>query len=91
VAPREIRELRIPLDLYGKLLGKGITLEEVREAVANAPRVLRGPKNSHPDQKGQAYFVVGRTDSGRPLKVLVRRFEDGGAMVITAWQPKQES
>jgi hypothetical protein len=84
--PREIRELQIPWDLYLKLAGKGIAVEEVRQVVANARRVHKGPKN-RPGQVGRCYFVEDRTDAGRLLKVLLRRFNNGLARLITAWDP----
>lgn len=84
--PREIRELQIPWDLYVKLANKGIAVEEVRQAVANARRVHKGPRNK-PGQAGRCYFVEDRTDAGRLLKVLVRRFDSGLARLITAWDP----
>jgi hypothetical protein len=85
--PKEIRELRVDLDRYVKLAAKGISVEEVRQAVANASRVYRGPRN-HPGQRGQCYFIESRTDAGRLLKVLVRRFDGGYANLITAWEPR---
>ena len=85
--PKEIRELRVDLDRYAKLATKGISIEEVRQVVANADHVYRGPRN-RPGQRGQCYFIQSRTDAGRPLKVLVRRFEGGYAKLITAWEPR---
>lgn len=87
--PREIRRLRVDLSRVSKLAGKGITIEEVRQAIANASSIHRGPRNTRPDQEGQCYFVIGRADSGRTLKVLVRRFTGGDAHLITAWEPRK--
>jgi hypothetical protein len=86
--PREIRELFVPADRWAKLAAKHppISIEEVRQAVGNASSVQKGPKNQ-PGQVGKCYFVESVTDAGRPLKVLVRRYESGIARVITAWQP----
>ena len=85
--PREIRALHIPPDRYSKLAAKGISVSEVREAVQNATRVYRGPRNRHAQEEGRCYFVESQTNSGRPLKVLVRRFDGGIARLITAWEP----
>jgi hypothetical protein len=87
MAPREIKELRVPAECFVKLAAKGITIDEVRQAVTNATSVRRGPKNTRPDQQGRCYFIVAPTDAGRTLKVLVRRFSGGAAMLITAWDP----
>jgi hypothetical protein len=76
--------LVVPFDRYAKLAGKGITVDEVRQAVMNATRVYRGPRDTQP-QAGRCYFVRATTDAGRPLKVLVRRFPGGSARLITAW------
>lgn len=70
-----------------KLAGKNISEEEVRQAVANASTVRKGPRNTRPGQTGRCYFISDRTDAGRPVKVLVRRFSSGVARVITAWEP----
>jgi hypothetical protein len=82
--PREIRELMVSAETHAKLEIKGIRIEEVRQAVANSSGVRKGPRNQ-PGQAGRCYFVVGRTDEGRTLKVLVRRFDGGAARLITAW------
>lgn len=71
--------------LREKLDSKGITVEEIREAVVNADRVYRGPRDSPPRRDSRCYFVRSHTDAGRALKVLVRRFEGGTARLITAW------
>lgn len=86
--PREIKVLQVPWSTHAKLAANGIGIDEVREAVANAPDVRRGPKNASKGQAGRCYFVVGRTESGRILKVLVRRFDGGTATLITAWEGK---
>jgi hypothetical protein len=86
--PREIRVVYIPPDRYTKLAAKEITSAEVREAIRNATDVRRGPK-SRIGQTGRCYFVEASTDAGRPLKVLLRRYESGVARVITAWVPRR--
>jgi hypothetical protein len=85
--PREIRELIVPYRLYAKLATKGLGIEDVRQAVASASTLQRGPKNPRRSAPGHCYFIVGRTQSGRVLKVLVRLFTKGRARVITAWEP----
>jgi hypothetical protein len=87
VAPREIRDVYLPPSLLPKLFGKKIQHDEVRQIIANAPNIRRGPKNTDPQQEGRCYFVVGKTDAGRTLKVLLRRFDNGWSVVITAWEP----
>lgn len=88
MTPREIRSVYVPPDRYFKLATKGITITEVEEAIRNATRVYRGPKNASPDQQGACYFIEERTDAGRLLKILVRRYDGGAARLITAWEPE---
>lgn len=84
--PKEIRELFILETTAAKLLGKGITSEDVRQAVANSAGVRKEPRKK-PGQTGRCYFVEGKTDAGRTIKALLRRFDGGTAMLITAWLP----
>jgi hypothetical protein len=87
--PREIRDVFIPPRLQTKLLAKSppIAEEDLREVLANARSIQRGPRNSDPSQRGRCYFVQAQTDAGRTLKILLRLLPEGFAFVITAWDP----
>lgn len=88
--PKEIRELRISVDrIVPKLAAKGIAVHEVHEAVRRATAIRRGPRNRQPGDEGHCYFILGPTDAGRTLKVLVRRFDGGYANLITAWESRK--
>jgi hypothetical protein len=86
MAKHRITELRVPFDRYAKLAAKGISVDDVREVLENPEtEIRRGPKNTRPDQEGRCYFLIGKPEHGRTLKVLIRRLDDGAAILITAW------
>lgn len=87
--PREIRDVFIPPRLHEKLLAKSpsITEDDLREVLANAQTVQRGPRNTDRSQRGRCYFVQAETDAGRTLKIMLRLLPEGVAFVITAWDP----
>lgn len=58
------------------IAGHGITLEEAEEACFNNPLILKG--------RQKRYYILGLTDSGRYLTVIIQPKFGGIARVITA-------
>jgi hypothetical protein len=64
-----IAVVEIPPAVEAKILGRGVTAAEVREAVV-LTSVLRARWHRHPD-RGWRLLVVGLTFAGRSIKVVL--------------------
>ncbi len=66
-----------------KLGARSITVEEVRQMTTNRHRVIRNPRAEQLDRR----FLIGRTNGGRSLTVVVEATDDPTTwMIVTAWE-----
>jgi len=86
--PDAVHHLRATLVGIGKLGRRGITPAEARQLIGNPKALL------HNYGKGRTHrefvlrrLMVGRTDGGRPLTLVIERTEDPGTwLIVTGWE-----
>jgi len=80
--PRDAQELWWDDDNYEHFEGRrGIHYWEAEEVFANGPVFTRNPRSG-----GGDYFMIGQTDSGNFLTIVVDMLADWQALLpITAW------
>ena len=68
-----IGELLVTEAAVDKLGERGISIEEARQLVDNRYVILRNPRAGRrdPQQRRARRLVVGRTDGGRPLTLVI--------------------
>ena len=73
-----VRALRLRWDGWNEdhVARHGVDREEVEEVARNAPHVTRA--------RGRTYRVIGQTDGGRYLTLIVAPRPDGSFYVVTA-------
>ena len=69
-------------DIIEHIAKHNVTPEEIEEVCFDHPLIIK----SKQDAKGinPIYYVLGQTDSGRYLLIVIIYFKQGRAMVITA-------
>ncbi len=81
--PDAISELLLTEAAIDKLGARGIAIEEVHQLVRNANVTVRNPSSDPPDQRR---LMIGRTDGGRTLTLVVERTSDPTTwLTITGW------
>jgi uncharacterized DUF497 family protein len=82
--PEAIVELLVTEAAIEKLGARGITTEDARQIPRNAHAVVRNPREEPP---GKRRLVVGRTDGGRFLTLVVERTVDPTTwLIVTGWE-----
>lgn len=78
-----IAELLVTEAAVDKLGGRGIAIEEVAQLQRNASTTVRSP---HEDPPGTRRLLIGRTDGGRTLTLVIERTSDPTTwLIITGW------
>lgn len=81
--PDSISELLLTEAAIDKIGARGITIEEVHQLVHNANVMVRNPRSEPPDRRG---LLIGRTDGGRALTLVVERTSDPTTwLAVTGW------
>lgn len=79
-----IVELLMTEAAIDKLGARGITTEDARQVPRNAHVVVRNPREESP---GKRRLVVGRTDGGRALTLVIERTIDPTTwLIVTGWE-----
>lgn len=78
-----IAELLLTEAAIDKLGGRGISIEETHSVPRNASVVVRNPRSDPP---GKRRLLIGRTDGGRVLTLVIERTTDPATwLVVTGW------
>lgn len=81
--PDAISELLLTEAAIDKLGARGISIEEIHQLVRNDNVTVRNP-HSHPPDKRR--LMIGRTDGGRALALVVERTSDPTTwLTVTGW------
>ena len=78
-----VTELLVTEAAIDKLGARGITIEETHQLPRNANVTVRNPHHDPPDKRR---LLVGRTDGGRRLTLVIERTSDPTTwLIITGW------
>lgn len=78
-----IAELLLNEAAIDKLGGRAISIEETHSVPRNASVVVRNPRSEPP---GKRCLLIGRTDGGRVLTLVIERTTDPATwLVVTGW------
>jgi uncharacterized DUF497 family protein len=81
--PDAISELLLTEAAIDKLGARGISIEEIHQLVRNASVMVRNPRSDPPDRRR---LMMGRTDGGRALTLVVERTSDPTTwLTVTGW------
>ena len=81
--PDAMSELLVTEAAIDKLGARGISIEEIHQLVRNANVTMRNPRSDPPDKRR---LMIGRTDGGRALTLVVERTTDPTTwLTITGW------
>lgn len=81
--PEEITELLVTEVAIDKLGARGITTHDARQILRNAHVVARNPNKTSP---GRRRLLIGRTDGGRALTLVIEQTVDPTTwLIITGW------
>ncbi|MBB4661787.1 DUF4258 domain-containing protein [Conexibacter arvalis] len=82
--PDAIVELLATEAAISKLGARDITTDEARQLPRNAHTIVRNPREEPP---GKRRIVVGRTNGGRALTLVVERTIDPTTwLIVTGWE-----
>jgi len=82
--PDVVRDLLITDAGLGKLGARGISAEEAGQIPRNLHLVARNPHGG--GEPGTRRLLIGRTDGGRPLTLVIEQTVDPGTwLIVTAW------
>lgn len=81
--PDAVSELLLTETAIDKLGARGISVEEVHQLARNASVTMRNPRSDPPDKRR---LMIGRTDGGRALTLVIERTSDPTTwLTITGW------
>ncbi len=81
--PDLIAELLLTEAAIEKLGARGISVDETHQLPRNATVAVRNPRSAPP---GKRRLLIGRTDGGRALTLVVERTTDPTTwLVVTGW------
>ena len=81
--PDAVAELLVTEAAIDKLGARGITTEEARQVPRNSHVVVRNPRVETP---GKRSLLIGRTNGGRGLTLVVERTVDPTTwLIVTGW------
>lgn len=80
--PPRVSELKLASVAEAKLAARGISANEALSVLRNGPVFARNPRAG---ESGRM-FLVGRTDGGRPLTIVIEPTLDSTTwLIVTAW------
>ncbi len=78
-----IFELLLTEAAIDKLGARGISIEEIHQLPRNANLTIRNPRSDPPDKRR---LLIGRTDGGRALTLVIERTSDPTTwLTVTGW------
>jgi uncharacterized DUF497 family protein len=81
--PDSIAELLVTDVALDKLGARGITFHDARQTPGNAHVIVRNPHETSP---GRRRLLIGRTDGGRALTLVIEQTVDPTTwLIITGW------
>jgi uncharacterized DUF497 family protein len=81
--PAAIAELLVTEVAIDKLGARGITFHDARQIPSNAHVIVRNPHKASP---GKRRLLVGRTDGGRALTLVIEQTVDPTTwLIVTGW------
>jgi hypothetical protein len=79
----EVRDLLLTEVALDKLGGRGIGTNEAEQLLRNAHVIVRNPRSGDP---GTRRLVIGRTDGGRCLTLVIEQTRDDTTwLIVTGW------
>ena len=82
-----IHELLATTAAVEKLGARAISIEEAQQLLANRYVMLRKPRHRRRVGHGPARLVIGRTNGGRTLTLVVERTREPTTwLIITGWE-----
>jgi uncharacterized DUF497 family protein len=81
--PETISELLVTEAAIDKLGARGITTDDARQIPRNAHVIVRNPREEPP---GKRRLLIGRTNGGRTLTLVIERTVDPATwLIVTGW------
>ena len=81
--PDAIAELLVTEVAIDKLGARGITTHDARQIPRNAHVIVRNPRKTSP---GKRRLLIGRTDGGRALTLVIEQTVDPTTwLIVTGW------
>lgn len=82
--PESVAELLITEIALAKLGARSINAEEAEQLPRNAHAIVRNPRNA--DHPGTRRLLIGRTDGGRVLTLVIEQTLDPTTwLIVTGW------
>ncbi|HTW41590.1 MAG TPA: hypothetical protein VMD79_04710 [Solirubrobacteraceae bacterium] len=82
--PDAVVELLVTEAAIDKLGARGITTHDARQVPRNAHVIVRNP---HKASAGKRRLLIGRTDGGRVLTLVIERTVDPTTwLIVTGWE-----
>jgi uncharacterized DUF497 family protein len=79
----DVLELLVTEAAVDKLGGRSIAIHEVHQLQRNAHLTVRNPRSDPPDRRR---LLIGRTNGGRALTLVVERTGDPATwLIVTGW------
>ena len=79
-----IAELLVTEAVIEKLGARGISIEEARQLPRNAHVTVRNP---HEERTARRRLLIGRTDGGRAVTLVIERTVDPSTwLIVTGWE-----
>ena len=81
--PDDVRELLLTEAALEKLFSRGISADETEQLLHNQHVTVRNPRSPQP---GTRRLMIGRTDGGRFLTLVIEQtVEPSGWLLVTGW------
>jgi uncharacterized DUF497 family protein len=83
-----IYELRVTVTAVEKLAGHGVSVEEAEQLIDNRYVILRNTGRRRRDRRklNARRLVIGHTDGGRALTLVIERTDDPATwLIVTGW------
>lgn len=83
-----VRELLAIAEAVGKLGARAISIDEAQQLLDNQYVIVRNPRRGRGQEQAIARrLLIGQTDGGRVLTLVVERTQDPGTwLLITGWE-----
>jgi hypothetical protein len=85
--PETVHRLQVTLVSIGKLARRGISAGEARQLIGNPKLLLRNVGRTRTRRELARRLLVGQTDGGRALTLVIERTGDSGTwLIVTGWE-----
>lgn len=85
--PETVHRLQVTLVAIGKLARRGISVGEARQLIGNPKLLLRNVGRTRTPRELTRRLMIGQTDGGRRLTLVIERTGDPGIwLIVTGWK-----